>query len=324
MTKDRILIIDGLNTFIRNWVIVPSMNINGESVGGVLGFLRSVKMMIRESKPTKVIVVWDGKDGSRKRRSMYSGYKEGRKPRVNRTFDFDTPEQSKVNMQAQYAKVRQLLELLGVMQVEVEGCEADDVIAYLCQFTYHDTDKVILSTDRDFYQLIDAHTIIYSASKKIYLTGAFLKETVGVIPGNYVFVKALMGDGSDNIKGIKGIGEKTAVKLFPFLSERQSDLNEIFAHAAANADKSPKYKSVLENQDVLLENVKLMQLTTPIISAQSVMAIQYTVARFEAKFVFTEFKLQLAKDGIQLTDADFFSVFKEYMMRSQREGQLHV
>lgn len=324
MTKERVLIFDGLNTFIRNWVIVPSMNENGDAVGGVVGFLRSVKAIMRDAKPTKVIVVWDGKDGSRKRRSMYAGYKDGRKPRVNRAFNYETTDESIKNLHLQFAKVKQLLQFLGVMQVEVEGCEADDVIAYLCRFVYDKVDKVIVSTDRDFYQLIDAHTIIYSASRKTYLTAGFLKETANVIPENYIFVKALMGDGSDNIKGIKGIGEKFAVKLFPFLSERPVSLGEILAHAEANATKSPKYKSVLENRDVLSENVKLMQLTTPIISPQSVMVIRNTVQNGDPKFVFTEFKLQMVKDGIQLTDADFFTVFKEYQMRAQKEGQANA
>lgn len=318
MTKDRILIIDGLNTFIRNWAVVPQMNLNGEHVGGVVGFLRSVKSLIRDAKPTRCIVVWDGKGGSQKRRGIYAEYKAGRKPRVNREYDFgESPEQSHRDLQAQYAKAKAYTELLGITQIEIEGIEADDVIGYLCRSVYQDTDKVVVSTDRDFLQLVDRHTLVYSPTKKLYFTANVVKEIHHVIPENFIYLKALMGDGSDNIKGIKGIGEKTAVKLFPFLAERQSSLEEVVKYAEANLDKNPKYRAVYDQRDVLIGNVGLMQLTTPIISPQSAAAIRYSLRPSETKYMMSEVKLSLLRDGIQLTDSDFFAVFKEYHIRSQ-------
>ena len=82
--NNSILIIDGMNTFIRNFIVVPSMDTNGEPNGGVIGFLRSLKFLIREFKPSKVVIVWDGEGGSKKRRNIYIDYKSGRKPRTNR------------------------------------------------------------------------------------------------------------------------------------------------------------------------------------------------------------------------------------------------
>jgi DNA polymerase-1 len=314
--KERILIIDGLNTFIRSWAVVPSMNTNGEHVGGVVGTLRSIKFAISEVKPSKVIVVWDGEGGSRKRRSVYSEYKAGRKPKINRQFDFDSVDQSRANMMMQQAKTKQLIELLGMSVVEISDIEADDTIGYLCTQMYAEKQKVIMSTDKDFYQLIDAFTIVYSPSKKMYYSSSAFQNEYGVLPENYILVKALKGDASDNVKGLSGIGDKTAVKLFPMLGERPVRLDELLAIAETNRAKNPKYEAVIANRDLLIGNVQLMQLTSPVISAKSAMLIRNTVEQTRAKFTMSEFKLALIKDGIQIIDVDFFTVFKEYAMNS--------
>lgn len=325
MTKDRILIIDGMNTFIRCWAVVPQMSTNGDHVGGIIGFLRSIKANIRDARPTRTIIVWDGKGGSQQRRGVYAEYKAGRKPRVNREYDFgESPEDSKRDMGEQLLRARQYTELLGISQIEIDAIEADDVIAYLCRHLYQDTDKVVVSTDRDFLQLVDRHTLVYSPSRKLYFTAAVVKEKHLVIPENFIYVKALMGDASDNIKGIGGIGEKTAVKLFPFLAERPSSLEEVIEYARTNQDKKPKYKAVYDGREVLNGNVQLMQLTMPIISAQSVAAIRYSLRPTETKFVMSEVMLLLLRDGIQLTDSDFFSTFKEYHVRSKNGEQPNV
>ena len=315
MMKQRILIIDGTNTFIRSFVVVPSMNSNGEHVGGVVGTLRSVKFAINEIKPTRVIVMWDGAGGSRRRRSVYSEYKAGRKPKLNREFDYDNADQSQANMAMQQSKAKQLLEMLGMPIVEIEDIEADDAVGYVCTQMYPEVQKVIMSTDKDFYQLIDPFTIVYSPSKKEYYSSIVFKDEYGVLPGNYIIIKALAGDKSDNVKGLGGVGLATAIKLFPFLCDKPSTLNDVFNYSEANRNKSPKYEAVIANRDLLIGNVQLMQLTSPIISAQSAMKIRNTVENELPKFTVAEFKLALINDGIQMTDVDFFSTFKEYAMR---------
>lgn len=324
MTPNRILIVDGTNFFIRHYVVNPSMNDNGDSVGGVIGFLRGIKNLIKEVRPTQVIVVWDGQNGSLKRRSLYKEYKAGRKPRVNRSYDFgQSPEQSAQDMVAQNARVRRCVDLLGIPQIEVDSIEADDVIGYLC-YVYEKTDKVLVSTDKDFLQLVDTHTLVYSPSKKVYFTASVVKEKHFVIPKNFIYLKALVGDASDNIKGIKGIGEKTVIKLFPFLAEKESSLEEIVAHAQTHMDKNPKMKAVYEGREVLSANVQLMQLSTPIISLQSTASIKHAILPNSVQFVPTEIKITLIRDGIQLTDNDFFQVFKEYHTRAQNGDTQNV
>jgi len=311
----RILIIDGLNLFIRNWSAVPSMNANGEPNGGVVGSLRSIKMLVRDMNPSDVIVVWDGKGGAQKRRDMYSGYKDGRKPKLNRQYDFESQEQSSKNMGDQYLKLRQMIDMIGVTQIEIDAVEADDVIAFICTSIFHAAQKIIVSSDRDFFQLVDKNTLVYSPTKKVLHTTAEVKNVYGVLPGNYIYVKALTGDGSDNIKGIKGIGEKTAAKLFPFLNDHPSDTEEIFNYANLNVTKSAKYKSILENKEVILQNVKLMQLSSTIMSIQAVRATRQAVENSQPKFMLTELKLSFLRDGIQITDSDFFPVFEHQKVK---------
>lgn len=317
--KPRVLIIDGLNTFIRNWAVNPTMDANGAHIGGMVGCLRSVKNMVRDTNCTRAIVTWDGKGGSRRRRGIYAEYKAGRKPRVNRQFDFENVQESQANLQVQYAKVRRYLEMLGICQVEVEDCEADDIISVLCQYVYENEQKVIVSTDRDFYQLIGPRCIVYSPTKKLYYGIGDIKEETGVLPCNYIFIKAICGDSSDNIFGIKNLGPKTVVKFFPFLGEHESSLTEIkeAAQVLVPTGKREKelLKALLEQWEVIITNVQLMQLTVPSISPHSVRSIRYQVEKDAAQVNASAIKLALVRDNIQLTDNDFFMVFNEYRTR---------
>ena len=325
----KVLIIDGLNTFIRNWAVNPTMNTNGDHVGGTVGFLRSVKSLVRETQPTKVIICWDGKGGSAKRRGIYSEYKAGRKPRVNRQYDFGGDvESDKANLQLQYQKAKQYVGHLGLVQIEVEGCEADDVIGFLCRGIYEDTDKVVVSTDKDFLQLVDAHTLVYSPTKKLYYTTDEVKKDFGVIAENFIYLKAFCGDGSDNIAGIKGMGPKTVTKLFPVMGERATDLDELHKHLQSLEGKTPREKALvkelLDRWSVIIGNVKLMQLTSPIISPNTVRAIRYALEQRTVALNSSAMKLALIRDGVQLPDQDFFAVFNGYRMRAEKEGTQNV
>ncbi len=313
----KLLIIDGLNTFIRSFVVVPAMDVNGEAIGGIVGFLKSVKAQIREVLPDRVIVAWDGEGGSQRRRGVYSAYKEGRKVRLNRQYDMESQDDQKRNLGYQLMLLKQLLDLIGIIQIEVPNIEADDTIAFLCKFVYPDHDKVVLTSDKDMLQLVDDRTIVYSPTKKVYWSTSEMKEKMNVLPENWIYVKALCGDASDNVEGMGRIGEKTALKMYPFLSERPSDLKEIRAYTEANLGTGTKYKSVMEQWDRLVENVQLMQLSNPTISVQAVHMIRTSATAQKPRFVFTEFKLELSRFGIQVLDSDFIQVFQGYKHRAE-------
>lgn len=320
---ERLLIIDGLNNFIRNYCVNPSLDSNGQPIGGIEGFLKTLKAVMRDVRPSRVIIAWDGKGGSAKRRGVYSAYKAGRKPRLNREYGEDeTVDDARKNMQWQYGKLREYLDLLGVAQVEVESCEADDVIGYICAIN-PDVQKVVMSTDRDMLQLVDNRTIVFSPTRKQYFTAKNFKELENVLPENFIYLKALSGDGSDNLKGIKGLGPKTIMKFFPVLAERKTTLDEIKIIAEGLEPKGKRekesLKALLEQWEVITTNLQLMQLRDAIISPQSTRVIKYALRPEAYTFKFSDLKLIFIRDGLQLTDMELFSVFGEYRQRFHRE-----
>lgn len=314
----RYLLIDGLNFFIRSFTVVPTMDLNGEHVGGVMGFLVGLNKLVRDNKPTDVIVVWDGEGGSLKRRSLFKDYKAGRKPKINRQYDFEGPSQQVESFIKQLRMLDRYLEFLPLMSIRVKGVEADDVIAYLWGFMLDkDDQKVIVSSDKDFYQLLDNKTVMYVPTRKKYFSSTDLRETLDILPENFVLMKALMGDKSDNIGGIKGIGPKSVVKLFPFLSERFADLSDIIEYAEENKDVNSKYKRILGDREIVMDNVRLMQLSSPFMDPMAAKSIRTKLDESTGRYRPTDLKLQLYKDGLQLKPADFFIIFKEQYFRAR-------
>lgn len=311
----RWLVVDGLNLFIRNFCVMPTMDKDGNPIGGLVGFIRTLKILMNDNAPGRVVVCWDGEGGSRRRRGIFAEYKQGRKVRTNRTYDLESPDDQADNFGDQVQKLKRILRHIGVVQVECDNIEADDAVAYLANWVVPPEDEVVIvSSDRDFLQLVGPRTLVYSPSKKVYWTSAEVKAQTGVLPENHVFLKALMGDKSDNIPGVGGIGEKTAVKLFPFLAERPSTLGEILEHAEANKEASAKYKGVLESRERLVENLKLMSLTSPIISAQASRTVRES-SSVPPRFSVTDLRLDVARMGLEGVDADFFGAVSAYRRR---------
>ena len=133
--NDKVLIIDGLNTFIRVFSVIPTTNDDGVHVGGMVGFLRSIGYTINMFRPTRVIIVFDGKGGSTRRRKLYPEYKQNRKTkyRVNRSYDFASQEDEKQNMIMQLQRIVEYLDTLPVTVLSYDNIEADDTIGYLCR-----------------------------------------------------------------------------------------------------------------------------------------------------------------------------------------------
>lgn len=274
-----VLIVDGTNSFIRTWTVVPTLNDNGEHVGGVSGFLTSLGYAIKLLTPTRVIVVFDGKGGSQRRRSIYPDYKAGRKPikRLNRQYDdlLDDVGEEK-NMYHQMSILADFLTSLPVTVLSIDYIEADDVIAYLAHHVFSKPEEkvTIMSADKDFYQLINEHVSVWSpVKKKVYGVRDIVNE-YGIYPQNFVFSRVLEGDKSDNIDGIKGIGRKTAIKRFPMLTEStQVDLEKLLGYAMDRANENAVYAKVTEQSDKVTRNHLLMQLSEPSISGALQMRI---------------------------------------------------
>ena len=257
--NDKVLIIDGLNTFIRVFSVIPTTNDDGIHVGGIVGFLRSIGYTINMIRPTRTIVVFDGKGGSNRRRKIYPEYKQNRKTkyRVNRSYDFASQEDERHNMMMQLSRCVEYLETLPITVMSYDNIEADDTIGYLCRQVLTDSNITIMSTDKDFLQLANGRIKIWSPTKKKMYDDKMVMDEYGINSHNYIWYRVLDGDKSDNIPGVRGLGLKTIKKKLPFLSEnRIVDVNEV-------VDTLP------ESEDVIKLNYKLMQLSDVDISGST-------------------------------------------------------
>lgn len=256
--NSRVLIVDGLNTFIRSYAASPVTNDDGLHVGGISGTLLSIGHAIKVVNPTRVVVVFDGKGGTRKRKEIYPEYKAGRKfqIRLNRSMDLEEGEESQ---KRQLLRLVEYLETLPVDIITVEGIEADDTIAYLVKEAFKET-SCIMSTDKDFYQLVSENTQIWSPTKKRLIYTQDIKDQYNISPQNFLLYRAAEGDASDNIPGIKGIGLKTLVKLFPELIEDAEMSLDDFLEKASKDDKNKKLKLIADSRQVMERNIQLMKL----------------------------------------------------------------
>jgi len=268
--NSRVLIIDGLNTFIRSWTTNPTMNEDGDHTGGVIGSLKSIGYQIREFNPTRCIVTFDGKDGSQSRKKIHEGYKAGREKnrfRVNRQYQgMMDEEEERLSMKQQFIWLNDILDYLPVSTMIYDGIEADDTIAYLTKHNESDlgNEVVIVSTDKDFLQLVSDKVKVFSPTKKKLYDRQMVFDEYGIWPENLLLYRTLDGDKSDNIPGIKGCGIKTLLKRFPELSEdRTITHEEFFQLCEEKQGKIKLYDDILKAKDQLLMNKRLMELDEP-------------------------------------------------------------
>lgn len=365
-THGPLVLIDGHNAFIRNYVRSPYTDSNGERMGGTTGMVISVRKIIGDLRASNALVVWDGEGGSQKRKSIYSAYKSGRTVRLNEREgeDFgETPEQRMENMRKQRNLSQEYLTILGVPQVRADGVEADDLIAYVAGKMDHPHGCIIVSTDQDMLQLIRSadcdsckngkvedggcdgecgfeqcphdgpdlvdcefcngsgklsnrsEVKVYSPIKKVLYDHKTFVSEYGVLSENFRLVKALTGDSSDNIEGIKGFGTKTIAKSFPFLLQRFSTADEVLA--AGEALKGVLGKRLTEGKSRFLENLTLMDLSEPMLSA--------TAARQARNALSTDlgcreidFRVRIVKDAVSFGGANFIGPFREFVVRRRR------
>jgi DNA polymerase-1 len=268
--NSRVLIIDGLNTFIRSWTTNPTMNEDGDHTGGVIGSLKSIGYQIREFNPTRCIVTFDGKDGSQSRKKIHEGYKAGREKnrfRVNRQYQgMMDEEEERLSMKQQFVWLNDILDYLPVSTMIYDGIEADDTIAYITKHNESDlgNEVVIVSTDKDFLQLVSDKVKVFSPTKKKLYDRQMVFDEYGIWPENLLLYRTLDGDKSDNIPGIRGCGIKTLLKRFPELSEdRTITHKEFFELCEEKQGKIKMYDDILKAKDQLLMNKRLMELDQP-------------------------------------------------------------
>lgn len=274
----RVLIVDSMNMYIRSFCATPSMNDNGDHIGGVVGYLKSVGAVIRQFNPTRVICVFDGKGGSQRRRAVYENYKNKSRTmeRLNRTYDFNTPQNEQESMKWQLHLLIELLENLPVTVFAIDNIEADDTISYLVNLVGERGGKsTILSTDKDFLQLVSSSCEVYSPTKhKMYTVDEVVAE-FGIHPNNFLLYRMLTGDQSDNIDGVKGIGPKTLLKFFPEVSQEKK-ITVLELVDKCKSDTNIKiYNKILSahNEGILDRNNSLMNLSELLFSGTTKLKI---------------------------------------------------
>ena len=264
--NDHILIIDAMNMLIRSFSLLKAMNPSGTHIGGLVGFLRSLGYVTRIFDPTRVVVVWDGKGGSGNRQNIDPNYKAQRATaRITHWGLYDTREQEQEALIGQLFRTKDYLECLPLHQIVMEKLEADDIIAYLAKNASASNKKVtIVSSDKDFFQLIDKNIEIYAPVKKKTFTFDNALEEIKVLPQNYNIVKALLGDNSDNLPGVKGLGIKTILSEWKsFTYDPLASINDVWDHCETQMDgEKPKkiFAKIIHNWERVLKNYELMNL----------------------------------------------------------------
>lgn len=314
-----VLLVDAKNLFTRHYVVNPDMTSNGEQCGGVIGFLKTLRRLVYEQSPAQVIIAWEG-GGSTKRRAIYSEYKANRKPaRLNRFYEDDIPD-TEDNKVWQMALLAKILKRFPVCQVYVDDCEGDDVIAHLSRVQFRDRKKIIVSNDRDFYQLLDEKTSIYSPqSKRIHTKEDVKKEFFGIQPQNFALAKALCGDKSDNIPGVKGLGFKTLVSRIPlFISDAELTISEVVEFCNVRQDEAKVMKNVVASDDLIRTNWRLVYLGGTTLTPDQAAKVDAILAEHIPRMDMLSFMRDLVEVGVRTVENphDFVSAFLPLTRRS--------
>jgi|TARA_R110002124_G_scaffold60083_5_gene165017 5'-3' exonuclease len=319
----RVVVIDALNMFIRNYIVNPMISTNGNPIGGTVGFLNSVKKLMREARPDQVIICWDGSGGSQKRRTVVKEYKQGRKPlRKNYKIEGMSEQSEKENMVWQQRILMEMLNEMPIMQLVLDRVEADDIIAMVTQSPkYKGWEKVIVSSDKDFLQLLDGETVLYRPIQKKAWTKSTVIEEYGISPENFVIARAIAGDKSDNLAGIKGAGLPTIAKRLDFLCEdKMHTLDSVYSHCA-NADSKLKFfERIVEGWETVELNYKVMNLTPPSISVQGRQKINYALDNFEFELNATELKKSSVEHGFGSYDWTELMAMLRGMVEKNKEA----
>tara|TARA_R100000908_G_scaffold51458_1_gene26790 strand:+ start:1101 stop:2147 length:1047 start_codon:yes stop_codon:yes gene_type:complete len=309
--NDRILLIDGLNTFIRAFAVNPSTNDDGIHIGGMTGFLQSIGYAIKNIKPTRVIICFDGKGGSSKRRKLFPEYKANRKvrKRLTRLSSFNNQEDERISMSQQISRLVQYLDQLPVTVLAPENIEADDAMAYISQQVYPKSQFYIMSTDKDFLQLVDNRIQVWSPTKKKYYFKDTVQEDFDIPAHNFLLYRTMKGDLSDNIPGIKGVGVKTLAKKLPILFEdKKITIDQLIDHVKNLDDDSKIITNIKNSEDMIRLNYDLMQLSNVDINGSVKSLIIDTVKKPVNRLVKYKFQKMMLEDKLNsaIKNPDFW------------------
>lgn len=249
----KIYLVDVSSMFFRAYYAIrPLTSPSGIPVNAVYGFLSMITKLLKDEKPEYMVFCYDRKDPSF-RKEMYDGYK------ANRT---EMPDE----LAQQIPYIKKLADLLGIPSLEVPQYEADDLIGTLTKFARRQNmEAVIVSGDKDFAQLIEEHVVLFDTMKEVKYDSAKTFEKWGVRPDQFIDYLAIVGDTSDNVPGVKGVGEKGAIKLL----EQFKTLEDIYENIDKVESKSVRQK-LIDSKEMALLSKKLVTIVVDVPVSQEV------------------------------------------------------
>jgi 5'-3' exonuclease len=266
---ERYMLIDGLNLFFRNFSIINAVNSNGAHIGGLGGFFRSLGALTRQIQPTQIIVVFDGVGSSNNRKNIIPEYKSNRNlTRVTKHELFDNIDEEDDAKVSQIVRIIEYLQTLPVKVISLDRVEADDIIAHLSSVLPQKEDEkvFIVSSDKDYLQLVSKQVIVYRPIEKEFFTESVVKEKFGLDPHNFILMKTLLGDASDALPGIKGLGPKTLFKKFPELTNEHLSFDDIIDISEKRMEEHVVYARILHDIEMLENKYKIMDLSNPMMT----------------------------------------------------------
>lgn len=348
------LIIDG-NNLMKIASVDKTMNNDGEEYGTVMSFLRILGGILSKKDFNYCIVCFDGKGSGVLRWELYEDYKANRgkdyeeynpnmtdyernirnfrkraisyysKKRQITKKEQEEKEKEIKAFELQKYLIKSILEELCIRQYEYENTEGDDLIAYYVKNKKENEKIVIVSSDKDLTQLISDTVIIYNPRIKDYITKDNSIEKIGITHENVVLEKILCGDASDNIKGVKGMGETTLIKLFPEIKDKKTDLSAVIERSKQlleeRASNKKKPLKTLENilngvtdgcqGDKLYEiNKKIIDLSEPLLTDEAKRSLDdelYSVMDTSGRDIKNVYRIIGENNMTELTDENKFS-----------------
>jgi DNA polymerase-1 len=234
MNKKRLFLIDGHSLLYRAYYAIRNLsNSQGFPTNAIFGFLSMMRKLQEKENPTHLGIVFDAK-GPTIRHEAFKEYKANRKP---------MPE----DLAIQIPVLKKILKAMHIPTIEFEKYEADDVLGSLAKKAAEEKiHSILVSTDKDLYQLVDESTTLYNPAKEIHMDAHAVKEHFGVSPSQVIDVLALWGDPSDNVPGVPGIGEKTSKALIHQFHNLENLLKNV-----SQVSKLPLRKKIEENLNQL-------------------------------------------------------------------------
>tara|TARA_B100000963_G_scaffold271427_1_gene239605 strand:- start:500 stop:1468 length:969 start_codon:yes stop_codon:yes gene_type:complete len=320
MNEKPIIYIDGLNVFMRHFAANPSKSLNGQLCGGIIGFLGNIDHLARKFRPQKIVVAWEG-GGSLRRRAIDSNYKNGRRPvRLNRSQYYKEIPDTEENRNYQLKTLIEILYKTPVVQIYVNDCEADDVIAYLVKTKKQNINKIIVTSDKDYYQLLDENTKIWSPNKKQLINDQYVLDKWSITSRNFCLARCFTGDVSDGIKGVKGAGFKTMAKRFPVLSQNKDiTISDIINESQKKVNSGCKiklYDNIILNEANIRKNWKLMYLDSLMLSADQIKKINHQLENKESTINKMDLYKIISREGLNTFDIHSFFISIKSSLRN--------